>query len=51
MTGFSARSSSISRQMTSDASALPPGELTRSTTAFTFSLSRTPAIFAASVLP
>lgn len=41
MTGFSARSSSTSRQMTSEASALPPGELTRSTTALTFVVAHT----------
>ena len=51
MTGFSARSSSISRQITSDARALPPGELTRSTTALTFSSARTPASVRASELP
>ena len=51
MTGFSALSSWISRQITSEASALPPGELTRSTTAFTRSSSRTSRSVAASVLP
>ena len=36
-TGFSSLASFISLQMTSDARALPPGEFTRNTIAFTFS--------------